>query len=230
MKNFILKLANYAFIVGLLMSLIGLWQIYQQRNLDSTPVDIQLEAVQLPQDEMVFASIKGGMLDISHTYELTRTTKKGKIQLSSDFYTPVVNPREDTVVYILQTNNAPEITEMMKDADFTGLLQTADSLPDKIISAYQADLPGQQYLYLDATYQPRTLMQKLESNLVFFLLMFGGLAVRLWLSRPASPRASSPEPTQATRPPETAAPDQMAASAQATEPSQTSGIDAQKPM
>ncbi|MCL1036729.1 hypothetical protein L2750_06140 [Shewanella submarina] len=197
MKNFILKIANYAFFIGLLMSLYGLWTIYKERNVDTTAVEVQLEQLTEPESGLALVNVKGGLMVLSNTYELSRSTRKTNINLSSDYYTPVVNPNSGETIYILQTNELPPLEDIITIADFTGLRQSSDALPDKIKSAFQKDLPGQNYLYLDTTYQPMTLMEKLQSNLIFFYLMLGGLTVRLILNRPSKAEPSNSEPEQA---------------------------------
>lgn len=183
MKNLIIKIATYAFLAGLVFSAMGVWQIIKERNVSVTPEKYTIDSLIEPKEDLMYVAIEGGRLDIMNTYELSLSTKKTDINLSSNYYTPVLNVEDSSVIYILKSDLEPSVKDIIKVAEYQGLLQSKNELPEKILTAYEKLLPGHKYFYLDSTYKPETLLEKIKGNAIFFYMLFGGLFVRLLLTR-----------------------------------------------
>ncbi|MBL4909295.1 MAG: hypothetical protein JKX78_04595 [Alteromonadaceae bacterium] len=182
MKNLVIKIATWAFMIGLLFTGFGLWDIYKERNVNSEAIVMEFNTISDPNGSLIYAEISGGQLDIANTYELSLSTKKSDAKLTSDFYTPVINNENSTVAYILKSALEPTIQEMVKKAEYKGLLQSKSELPKKILAAYNKSFPNTKFVYLDSTFKPETFLEKIIGLKIFFYLLVGGLAVRLMLN------------------------------------------------
>jgi hypothetical protein len=187
MKRTILKLATWVFLAGLLFSGVGIWQIIKERNVSSTPEEMAVDEVTNPHDQLIYASIHGGRVVFTSTYEYSLTTKKD-VALTSDYYAPVINTDTGKVAYILKFETEPTIEQFAETASHTGLLSSPEDLPEKLRKAFRQDFPGQKYYFLDSTYEPKSLIEKLSDLKMFLILLFGGLAVRMALSEKSPPQ------------------------------------------
>ena len=181
MKNLVIKIATWALLAGLALTGLGLWDIYKERGVGTEAIQMSLDSVDGSAESLVYAQVSGGQLDITNTYEYGLSTKKAGAKVTSDFYTPVLNG--NSVAYILKTPVAPTLQEMSKVANYSGLLQNKSELPEKILTAYDASFPEGVYSYLDSTYKPQTMLEKLMDLKIYVLLLLGGLAVRFIFSR-----------------------------------------------
>ncbi len=193
MRNLIIKLATWAFLLGLVLSGYGVWEIYKQRNVSTTPEVMEIGGVADPQGQMVYASIQGGVVDYNNTYEYSLTTKND-VKLNTEYYVPVINEDTEKVVYILKLGSEPTIAQMALEANFTGLLSSSGEIPEDLRVEFKKEYPGQTFLLLDSTYEPKAIMEKLLDLKIFFILMIGGLIIRLALSSKSTPQQEMDEP------------------------------------
>jgi hypothetical protein len=193
MKKFIVKLATWVFLAGLLFTGVGIWQIIKERNVSSTPEKMEIGGVADPRDQLIYASIHGGSVDFANTYEYSLTATKKDVALSNDYYAPVVNRDTGKVVYIVKLPSEPTIDQFGEIASYTGLLSNLDNLPEKLRNAFREELPGQRYYFLDSTYEAKSLMEKLSDLKIFLILLFGGLAIRIALSEKTPPQPETEE-------------------------------------
>lgn len=193
MKNILVKIATYVFIAGLVFSAIGIWKMIEERNVSNVATKLTIDNVVDPKEEPVYVAIVGGRIDLTNTYEFTLSTKKTDISLSINYYTPVVNTEDSSVVYIVKTRTEPSIADFLKPANYEGLLQSSEKLPEDLVKAYQNELPGQTYYYLDSSYKPKSFVEKLQGNLIFFCMLIGGYLVRFLLTRTPKQNAEAPQ-------------------------------------
>ncbi len=186
MKNLIIKLSTWAFLLGLALSGYGVWEIYKQRNVSATPEVMEIGKVADPQDRLVYASIQGGAVDYENTYEYSLTTKKD-VKLNTEYFAPVVNTETGKVVYILKLASEPTIAQMALEANFTGLLSSSGDIPEDLRVEFKKEYPEQSFFLLDSTYEPKSIMEKLLDLKIFIILMVGGLVIRLALSSKSAP-------------------------------------------
>lgn len=120
---------------------------------------------------------------MSNTYEFGLSTRKSDVKLTSDYYLPVINGENSQILYIVKTSAQPNFSGIVKQADFTGLLQSPSAIPDKIHKAFDETFPNAQYLYLDSTYRPQPMIVQLKDLTIFLVLLLAGLGLRLALTR-----------------------------------------------
>jgi len=150
---------------------------------NQTPIEVTIDNIGGLRDELTYASIEGGRLDIINTYEYSVSTKRSGIDLSSTYYTPVLETEDMSVAYILKSDAEPTMDDFIETANYKGLLQTKQALPEKILNAYNREYPNQNYFYLDTSYAPKTLLKKIQDMSLFIFLLFGGLFVRIFATR-----------------------------------------------
>ncbi|GLQ32632.1 hypothetical protein [Litoribrevibacter albus] len=178
MRNLIIKISTWAFLAGLVFTGMGVWEIIKERNVSQTPSAIQSSDVNKTTEELAYATIQGGRLDLANTYEYSLQTKKSDVKLNSDYFIPVKDTETDAVIYVLKTSDEPSIEDVLKTANFSGLLQNRSELPSKILDAYKKEFPNVDFAYLDTTYKPETLIEKIKGLGIFLGLLLGGLVIR----------------------------------------------------
>ncbi|MEJ2042955.1 MAG: hypothetical protein P8X89_06745 [Reinekea sp.] len=189
MKNLVKKFSTWAFLVGLFFTAFGLLDIFQERNVGQKPVEMTIDSVVDPADELIYASINGGRLDLSNAYEYSLSTKKSDVKLTSDFFIPVFKNEERKVIYILKTALEPTISDMAKAPTYQGLLKSKNELPSKILDAYNGKFNNDNFYFLDSTYDPKTILEKLLGLKFFIGLLIIGLVVRFLVGKKAIPSA-----------------------------------------
>lgn len=188
MKGFVLKIATGAMTFGLLLTAVGLWDIFKERNVGLNPQEVAIANLPSQPDSILYAHISGGQVNPELVYEYTLSTKKSDVQISSDFYMPVMTDADGTIGYILKLADEPDAKQLLTVADFTGLLQSKSELPSKLLNAYEESFPNAGFMFLDTTYKPRSNLEKLAGLKLFFALFVGGLAIRLVTNKLTAPK------------------------------------------
>jgi len=188
MKRLLLKLANWVFFLGLAFCAVGIWHMYKERNVSSTPTDMEVSSIADPQEDLIYASIHGGSIDITNTYEYSVKTKKSDVTLKTEYYIPIMVPDSEKVAYIFKSHLKPTNEQLLTTPDYTGLLSSTGSIPEKIRSAYESTYPGQHYYLLDTSFKPKTIWEQLADLKIFVIMMIVGLIGRIALS----PKAAVP--------------------------------------
>ena len=179
MKYVVMKVATLVFLIGLFFSGIGIWKIFQERNVSRLPVPMTIDKVSVPHDGLIYASIRGGELDAGNIYEYILSAKKTETKLLSYYYVPVRKTGGGKVVYLLKLALKPTSGQIAAEANYKGLLSDISELPRELQDAYKTKFPWQNYYVLDSTYEPKTIMEKFADLKVFFMLLVGGLLIRV---------------------------------------------------
>ena len=66
-KNRIQKFATFAIIIGVDVSCVGLWQMFSERNVASEPEIMDVENLNNPGGDLVYATVTGGTADLTNT-------------------------------------------------------------------------------------------------------------------------------------------------------------------
>ena len=186
MKKLIMKISTWAFMLGLFVIGFNLWDIYKERNINSEAISIEANDI-VSSNTNKYSEVVGGRLDITNMYELSLTTKRSDSKLTSDFYIPVLNSENDSLLYILKTPLAPTAQEFSGIAKYKGLLKDKAELSTKILDAYNQSFNNAKFVFLDSTYKPETLMEKIINLKVFLYLLIGGL-IGMFLCRSKQPK------------------------------------------
>jgi len=176
-SNQISKFATLAIIFGLLLTCVGLWQTFKERNVGSEPQILESADLNGMGDELLYATVSGGTIDLLNTYEYTVTRKRRSTALIQEYFVPVTDA-SGSVQYILQTETEPGSLNASGNTH-TGLLQSSSTIPGDLADTYKSKFPGQSYPVLDASYKPKTMIQSLKNTGLFFGLAVAGFVVRL---------------------------------------------------
>ena len=182
MINKFKKLASYAFLAGLFFVGYGLWEIYQQRNINQEVVTVEIGELANTGNQLIYATVNGGTVDLANVYEYTIQSRKKKRQLGKTFYTPVIISSTGKVAYILDSEQMPSITDLIGTAHYTGLLRDGSEVPSGLREKFDAAYPNSNYQLLDSSYEPKTLKEKMFDLKDAIALMLGGLIIRLLLN------------------------------------------------
>jgi hypothetical protein len=182
MKGIIAKVSTWAIFLGALLGGYGLHDIYNERDVGTEARVIELDALQKESGGLTFASVTGGRLAFMNMYEYSVSTKKSKAKLSTQYFIPVLD-QNDNIVYVVETAVEPTLRAIADVASYSGLLQSKDGLPEKLRTAFDVDFSSSNYMYLDTTYKPETLVEKLLGLKIFFMMFFGGIFVQLLLKK-----------------------------------------------
>ena len=181
-KNQIMKIANLAIIAGLGLTAVGLWTMFEERSVSSEPAIMDLASLDNQGNDMAYATVSGGSLNMNQVYEYSLQTRKRKTTLSKMYFIPVTDPSDNSVAYILGTKTEPASLNL-SSAGFTGLLQNSTELPGDISGAYNQAFQGQSYRYLDESYEPKSMAENLGKVGLFLGIAIAGYVARLLLGR-----------------------------------------------
>ncbi len=180
MKALLLKGANWILLIGLFLTCYGIYDAFNQRNVSATPQAVELASLANYDGELSNVTISGGRLDVANTYEYTRE-KRGKVR-SRDFYAPVLNA-DNQPVYIMQFEAEPTLEMAFKEAEYTGLLQPASALPDKILEAYTSEFGHSNFYMLETDFTHQSLGDRIGKIGFFFVIFLVGFGLRKLLTR-----------------------------------------------
>jgi len=79
-KNQIAKLSMLALLIGLGVTAVGLFTMFQERNVASDPTAMQAAAMQDPGSELIYATVEGGTLDLANTVKSQIKRKRRTLQ------------------------------------------------------------------------------------------------------------------------------------------------------
>ena len=126
-KNQIAKLSMLALLIGLGITAVGLFTMFQERNVTSDPTAMQAADMPDPGSELIYATVEGGTLDLANSFE--SQIKRKRRTLKTEYFVPVLE--NGLVSYILQTDEDPgSITA----GSFTGLLKSSSDLPGELVN------------------------------------------------------------------------------------------------
>ena len=180
-KNQIAKLSMLALLIGLGITAVGLFTMFQERNVTSDPTAMQAADMPDPGSELIYATVEGGTLDLANSFE--SQIKRKRRTLKTEYFVPVLE--NGLVSYVLQTDEDPgSITA----GSFTGLLKSSSDLPGELVNTYQKVFQGQTYPLLDAGYKPESTMAKFKKLGLFIGLAVAGLIGMILTRRKPDPR------------------------------------------
>ena len=181
-KNQIVQIANLAIIAGIGLTAVGLWTMFEERNVSSEPKIMDLASLESQGDDMVYATVNGGTPDMTQVFEYSVKTRKQKTTLLTKYFVPVIDTTDNSVAYILETATNPASLEI-SSAGFTGLLQNSSALPDDIAQAYNQAYQGKSYPYLDESFEPKSITDGLLKVALFLGIAIAGFVIRQLLVR-----------------------------------------------
>lgn len=185
------KLSTYAIVIGLVFIGVSGWNIFKERNVNTKPRAMALSDVGPIVAGLSYVTLTGGRIDLANTYSYTLQHRKSKATLGTKYYTPVVDGQDGgKVVYIVESSEEPSLEDLLKEASYAGLLQSSDNLPESLRAKFMDEFPDGGFHYLDSTYKPRTVWQRIQGLSLFFYLLVGGIVVRVLIAR----RKVSPPP------------------------------------
>ena len=106
-KNQIVKIANLVIIAGIGLTAVGLWTMFEERNVSSEPKIMDLASLESQGDDMVYATVNGGTPDMAQVFEYSVKTRKRKTTLLTKYFVPVIDTTDNSVAYILETATNP---------------------------------------------------------------------------------------------------------------------------
>lgn len=180
-KNWIGSLAGAAMLFGLLFAGYGIWSIFDQRNVKSTPTT--LEIAQLDHSgEIVYATVNGGSPDLANTYSYEiKRRKRSSGALTTSYYVPVLDGNQ--VAYIMETRVDPASINFSGTLSNTGLLQASSKLPQTLQDTYGELLEDQPYSLLNTAYTPKGMASKLGMIALGLGVAIAGFFIRKALFR-----------------------------------------------
>jgi len=177
-RNGLIKLANTAILFGTLLAGYGAYETFTQRNVAGTATAVALGDV-ANHDELLYASVDGGTLDLQNTMISELQTRRGRSTITTNYYVPVKND-EGKLAYILQTEEDPS-TLSAGSGTHTGLLQSGSGLSNKIKASYEQSFPGQELLHLDATHKTKSMGERFGFIGGLLALVVGAFFLRKFL-------------------------------------------------
>lgn len=181
MKGMIIKAVQWACLISLLLTCFSAWQMYRERNLSQEPVDMAIESIVDPKEDIIYANINGGVIDFMNMYELS--TKKRRRTVSTDYFVPVLGPETGNVVYIVKLDDEPDESMLDDSPIFKGILQSSNELPTDLEKTYAETYENSDFYYLDTTYKSKTTFEKLKNLGLFAVAFVVSLIVLILLKR-----------------------------------------------
>jgi len=194
MRKFAIKISTYAIFGGLLLGGLGLWSIYKEKDVNKEVISMESSSIVDPNESLVYTEITGGKLDLVNSYEYSIGRKKSDRKISIGYYTPILDKETNEVLYIVKRRTEPSIEDLLKESVYKGLLQNKSELPEKILTAYDEVFPNTKFYFLDTSYKPKTLLEKLKNLRFFFYLLIGGIVARVALRDNKKPIVNDVDP------------------------------------
>ncbi|MCK0165658.1 hypothetical protein [Marinobacter sp. S6332] len=182
-----MKISFYAIIGGILISGWGLYQTYLKRNVGSEITALTTKQLDTLEQEFIYAEVTGGVPDFNNSYKIS-LTRKGKRELSSYIFTPILNPSTGKLSYIHKSNDGLDPSAVVQGAiDQKGLLEPASEVDSKLVEALQESYPEiSKTFVLDTNYNPKTGTSDLAKAGIGALMLLLGMGGRFGLRRKSS--------------------------------------------
>jgi len=177
-RNWLIKIANTAILFGVLLACYGAYKAFVERGVSNTSTAMEIAEVG-SQNELIYANVSGGQLDLGNTMKSELQSRKRGTTYSTNYFIPVKNDGGE-VSYILQTSDDP-LGIAAGTANFTGLLQNADALSGDLKETFKQMYAGQKFHHLDTTYKPESMGKKFGMVGAFLGLAIGAFFVRRFL-------------------------------------------------
>ncbi|MEJ2592104.1 MAG: hypothetical protein P8178_12010 [Candidatus Thiodiazotropha sp.] len=196
MTRLIGKLATLAILFGVVGTSIGLWDIVRKSGINKEALPLQARDLHDFDGGLRYTRIEGGRLDLSNSCEYRLDTLGRDGKTASRYFTPVLNSENSHLAYIIGTEVQPTRNDMLIQADYTGLLQSRSELPGSIRMQYVEKFPNARLLYLDTTFRPQPVIERLTELRIHLGLILAGLTVRLVLSKADKRERFAPRETE----------------------------------
>jgi hypothetical protein len=183
MRRIFANASTLLLVLGIAGTVFGLWDIVRKSGINKEAQSIYVNDLESFDGNLLYAHIEGGRLDLSNSYEYSLSTRGRNVNLTSTFFTPVLNDENSHLAYIIATDAQPTYNDMLLQADYTGLLQTRSELPGSVRARYADKFPNARMFYLDTTYRPQQAIERLLELRLFLGLTLVGLATKLSLTR-----------------------------------------------
>ena len=183
MNRFFARTATLILVIGIAGTGVGLWDIVRMSGINEEVLSIHVNNLQDFDEDLLYAHLEGGRLDLSNSYEYSLSTRRHNFEISSTYFTPVLNDENSHLAYIIETDAQPTYNDMRTQADYTGLLQSRTELPGSIRTRFAEKFPNARMFYLDTTYRPQSTIERLLELRLFLVLTLAGLTLKLILTR-----------------------------------------------
>lgn len=195
-RRFLLKIINTLLLLAVAVTAIGAWTTFKERNVNAEAVSANISNITADAHEMKYIQISGGMTDLTNTYEYTTSTRKSKINLDTTYYVPIITKdgESNNLGYILKSDSEPQLSDMLKEANYKGLLESSEEIPEDLITALSTTYPNIKSAFiLNSGYTPEPMAAKLIRLAIFVVICLVFFFIRkLLIGKPEKSTAEEP--------------------------------------